>query len=439
VTDPPVPEAPTEPETAPAAEFEPSPPIVTEPALPAEAQAAPREKPPRSRPRDAAVMRAYRTGLPLDGTVEKVIKGGYEVRIGKSRGFCPHSQIDLHRVDPAEEMVGKTFPFRVIQVRRGGDDVVLSRRSLLEEQRLEEAKAVRATLLEGAVLDGHVARIADFGAFVDLGAGVTGLVHVTEMAHNRVASPSEVVSVGDRISVKILKIDETSGKISLSIRQATSDPWLEAAIRLKPGQVIEGSVLRLADFGAFVELADGIEALVPARECPPLPGGWREALAPGTKREFVVLSTEPGRRRATVLPWMGEGVGAAAESVVPGAKLTGKIQKIEGFGLFVWLGPGRVGLVPRAWTGLPPGSRLDARFRPGEDLPVEVHDVSEDGHRIRLGIEGVPREEDREPDTRGRKPGKETPPRVESSAHDAASDTFGTSLGDALRAALQKK
>lgn len=430
MTEPPVPQAPTEPETPPTAE--------TEPAPKGEAPAAPREKPPRSRPRDAAVMRAYRTGLPLDGTVEKVIKGGYEVKIGKGRGFCPHSQIDLHRVDAPEEMVGKTFPFRVIQVRRGGDDVVLSRRALLEEQRVEEAKAVRATLLEGAVLDGHVARIAEFGAFVDLGAGVTGLVHVTEMAHNRVASPAEVVSVGDRVSVKILKIDEASGKISLSIRQATSDPWVEAADRLKPGEVLEGSVLRLAEFGAFVELSDGVEALVPARECPPLPGGWREALAPGTKRAFVVLSTEPSRRRATVLPWMGEGVGAAPEAVVPGAKLTGKIQKIEGFGLFVWLGPGRVGLVPRAWTGLPPGNRLDARFRPGDDLSVEVHDVSEDGHRIRLGIEGVPRGEDHEAESRPRRKGKESP-RPDVPAPEAPQETFGTNLGDALRAALRKK
>lgn len=437
MTEPPVPEASTEPETPPAAETGTTPPAETEPVPPAEAHAAP-PKHPRSRPRDAAVMRAYRTGLPLDGTVEKVIKGGYEVRIGKTRGFCPHSQIDLHRVDAPEEMVGRSFPFRVIQVRRGGDDVVLSRRSLLEEQRLEEAKAVRATLLEGAVLDGHVARIADFGAFVDLGAGVTGLVHVTEMAHNRVASPADVVAVGDRVSVKILKIDEASGKISLSIRQATADPWVEAVGHLKPGQRIEGSVLRLADFGAFVELADGIEALVPARECPPLPGGWREALAPGTKLSFVVLSTEPSRRRATVLPWLGEGFGAAPEAVVPGAKLTGKIQKIEGFGVFVWLGPGRVGLVPRAWSGLPPGARLDARFRPGDDLSVEVHDVSEDGHRIRLGIEGVPRVEDHEPEARTRRPSKEAP-RVEAPAPEGPQETFGTNLGDALRAALRKK
>ncbi len=438
MTEPPVPEASTEPEIPAPAETESPPPAAAEAAPKQEPPAAPREKPPRSRPRDAAVMRAYRTGLPVDGTVERVIKGGYEVTIGKSRGFCPHSQIDLHRVDAPEEMVGKSFPFRVIQVRRGGDDVVLSRRVLLEEQRVEEAKAVRATLLEGAVLDGHVARIADFGAFVDLGAGVTGLVHVTEMAHHRVASPAEVVSVGDRVCVKILKIDEASGKISLSIRQATSDPWVEAADRLKPGQVLEGTVLRLADFGAFVELSDGVEALVPARECPPLPGGWREALAPGTKRAFVVLSTEPSRRRATVLPWMGEGVGVAPDAVVPGAKLTGKIQKIEGFGLFVWLGPGRVGLVPRAWTGLPPGTRLDARFRPGDDLPVEVHDVSEDGHRIRLAIEGVPRGEDPEAPPRPRKPPKESP-RAETSTAEAPQEAFGTNLGDALRAALRKR
>jgi small subunit ribosomal protein S1 len=413
---------------------------VPEPAEPRDEHAVPEpapEKPRRPRPRDPAIMRAFRTGLPLDGTVEKIIKGGYEVKIGKGHGFCPHSQIDLHRVDAPEEMLGKRLPFRVIQVRRGGDDVVLSRRSLLEEQRVEEAKAVRAALLEGAVVDGRVVRLAEFGAFVDLGAGVTGLVHVTEMAHGRVDAPSDVVSPGDRVTVKILKIDEESGKISLSIRHATADPWDAAAERLKPGAVLEGTVVRLADFGAFVEVADGVEVLAPARECPPVPGGWRDALAPGTKRPFVVLAAEPAKRRATVLPWLGEGVGADPSEVVAGATLSGKVQKTEGFGVFVWLAPGKVGLVPRAWTGLPQGARLDGKFHPGADLRVEVVEVSEDGHRIRLGIEGVARREDGDFPQRGKRAERE-PRRPDPHVPAEDQGTFGTNLGDALRAAMKK-
>ena len=135
-------------------------------------------KPQRRKPRDPAVARAFRAGLPVDGKVEKVIKGGYEIQVGRCRGFCPHSQIDLHRVDTPEEHVGKTYKFKILQMRHGGDDVVVSRRALLEADRVEEAKAVRATLIEGTIMQGRVARLADFGAFVDLGAGVTGLVHV---------------------------------------------------------------------------------------------------------------------------------------------------------------------------------------------------------------------------------------------------------------------
>lgn len=395
-------------------------------------------KPRKGRARDPVVMRAYRARIPIDGTVENVIKGGYEVRIGKSRGFCPHSQIDLHRIDTPEEMVGKSFSFRVIQVRRGGDDVVLSRRAILEEERVEEAKSVRATLLEGAVMDGHVARLTDFGAFVDLGAGVTGLVHVTELAHTRVNSPSEVVKPGDRVSVRILKIDESTGKISLSIRQAVADPWDSAGELLRPGAIVEGTVLRLTDFGAFVQVRDGVEVLAPARECPPMEGGWRQALAEGTRRVWIVLASEPERHRATVIPWLGEGVGASPEHVIPGAVLTGKVQKTEGFGVFVWIGPGRVGFVPRAWTGVPPGSRIDSKFRIGDDVKVEVIDVEENGPRIRLGIEGVPRTDEAVPAARSGKSGK-SEVRSDAAPSPESQGTFGTNLGEALRAALKKK
>ena len=136
------------------------------------------ESKPRRKVHNPVLMRAYRSGRPVEGTILRVIKGGYEVRIGKARGFCPHSQVDLHRENHPEEQVGKSYPFRVTQLRRGGEDVVLSRRVLLEEDRADEAKAVRATLVEGAVMQGHVAGTADFGAFIDLGAGVTGLVHI---------------------------------------------------------------------------------------------------------------------------------------------------------------------------------------------------------------------------------------------------------------------
>jgi len=167
-------------------------------------------------------------------------------------------------------------------------------------------------------------------------------------------------------------------------------------------------------------------------------GGWRQALAEGTRRVWIVLASEPERHRATVIPWLGEGVGASPEHVIPGAVLTGKVQKTEGFGVFVWIGPGRVGFVPRAWTGVPPGSRIDSKFRIGDDVKVEVIDVEENGPRIRLGIEGVPRTDEAVPAARSGKSGK-SEVRSDAAPSPESQGTFGTNLGEALRAALKKK
>lgn len=406
---------------------------------------------PKRRPKDAAVARAFRLGLPVEGRVEQVIKGGYEVRVGRSRGFCPHSQIDLHRVENPEEYVGKSYAFRILQMRRGGEDLVLSRRALLEAEKAEEAKAVRATLLEGTVMLGRVAGLADFGAFVDLGAGVMGLVHLSELAHSRVAKVSDAVQVGERVRVKILKLDDTTGRISLSIRQAEEDPWVRLAQAYPVGSVHRGKVLRVTPFGAFVEMARGVEALAPAREFPPASEGFEAAVPPGSERDWLVLSVEAERKRMSIAPAPEPGSPEAAKVEV-GATLQGKVQKAERFGVFVWLGPGKVGLVPAAMTGVPRGTDLGRRFPTGEELTVEVSEVAEDG-RIRLSLPGVEplpapaprapaqarkggdrprRDRDRERD-RGRDR------RDEPAQPAAGSGSFGTSLGDLLRAAMDKK
>lgn len=393
----------------------------------------------RRRPRDPAVARAFRSGLPVDGTVEKVIKGGYEIRVGKCRGFCPHSQIELHHEDHPETHVGRTYRFRITQMRRGGDDLVLSRRALLEEERVDEAKAVRATLIEGAVMQGRVARLADFGAFVDLGAGVTGLVHVSEIAHARVANASEALQVGDRVSVRILRLDEGTGKISLSIRQATEDPWANVAERISAGTVHEGKVVRIADFGAFVEMAPGVEALASAREFPPSPGGFQAGLQEGVVRPWLVLSLDVHRRRMAVAPAPAEGDGAPMPSLEPGAKVRGKVQKPERFGVFVWLAPGRVGLVPNAWTGTPRGADLARLFPIGREVEVTVVEVEDGGRRIRLTMD-----EEATARSRAEAPAKpegaerEGPQRAPENSPQEPEATFGTHLGDALKSALER-
>ncbi len=402
-----------------------------------EASPAAPSKPARHRPKDPAVLRAYRLKIPVEGHVEAVIKGGYEVKVGRCRGFCPHSQIDLHRVDDAESMVGKTLAFRVIQVRRGGDDVVVSRRALLEEERTEESKAVRAALVEGHVVSGRVVRLAEFGAVVDLGAGVTGLAHLTELSHARVHRAEDVLRVGDMVSVKILKLDEGSGKISLSVRQAQDDPWKDVESRFVAGGTYPGVVRRLVEFGAFVEIAPGLEALAPAREFPPAPGGWRQGLEPGTERRWRVMQVDAPRRRISVFPAIEGDDAGVAGTLEAGAKVRGRVQKVEPFGVFVWLSPGKVGLLPRAWSGVT-GPLDDRRFPVGSEIEVDVVEIVENGRRIRLSVGGAHlREADPRPAPR---PRPERPPRDESPKPPPSESggSFGTNLGDMLRAALKK-
>jgi small subunit ribosomal protein S1 len=382
--------------------------------------------------RNPALVRAWRTGRPVLGTVERVIKGGYEVRVGRARGFCPHSQIELHREDHPEQRVGREYAFRVTQVRRGGEDVVLSRRALLEEERADEAKAVRATLLEGAITVGRVAGVAEFGAFIDLGAGVMGLAHISELSHGHVGRVEDAVTPGQAVQVKILKIRE-DGRISLSVRQAAEDPWKQAAQRLRPGELHRGTVRRLADFGAFVELAPGIEALAPASEFPPSASGWREGLEPGAVRDFVVLSVDPAERRVAVAV---PGPGGAAGPLVCDTQREGRVQRVERYGVFVWLGPGQVGLLPREWTGQEPGVDLRKPYRIGDTVEVRVVEVAEGGRRIRLASPGVSTEPKAAPAPRRRPRDPELVRERETAPEPQGS--FGTSLADKLRAALER-
>lgn len=377
-----------------------------------------------------SLIRAFRTGRAIEGKIEKVIKGGYEVKIGRARGFCPHSQIALEREDDPESKLGETYLFRVTQIRRGGEDVVLSRRAILEEQRAEEAKAVRATLIKGAVMRGRVAGIATFGAFVDLGAGVQGLAHISELSHRRVTAVDQAVKAGDTVQVRILSLNDSTGKISLSIRQAEEDPWAGIAKRFEPGKVYPGSVTRLADFGAFVELAPGVEALAPASEFPPVDGGWNAGLEIGTSGDWYVLSVDARARRISLTP-----PGDATEPLPPleeKAELRGKVQRVERYGIFVWLGPGRVGLMPRALSGAPEGADLRRRFSIGADVEVTVVEITEGGRRIRLAKKGVrAKPEDRPAERPARSEREETKP-------DEPPESFGTSLADKLRAALER-
>ena len=256
--------------------------------------------------RGAATLRqledAFHARLPVEGKVERAVKGGFEVRIAGQRAFCPVSQIDLVRnTDPAEHD-GRVYAFRIIEFKDGGKNLVVSRRALLQEEQQANAVEVRKAIVPGAVITGRVASVRDFGAFIDLGAGVQGLLHVSEMGWSRVADTGQVASPGDEITVKVLRVDEDGQKIALGLKQLTDDPWTTVATAYEVGQTRQGRVTRLAEFGAFVELEPGVEGLAHVSTFAPGGGSraWTRAVPVGTTAAFEILSIDPEKKRIGV-------------------------------------------------------------------------------------------------------------------------------------------
>lgn len=244
---------------------------------------------------------AFRSGLPVEGKVERAVKGGYEVRIARQRAFCPISQIDIVRSDaPAHE--GRVYQFRIVEYKEGGRNLVVSRRALLEEQQRAAAADVRLSIVPGAVMIGRVTSVREFGAFVDLGGGVQGLLHVSEMQWSRVSDASQVVKPGDEITVKVLNVDESKQKISLGLKQLTSDPWSRVQDTYQIGQVRTGRVTRIAEFGAFVELEPGVEALAHASTFSPTgrTERWSSLVPLGMTGAFEIVSLDLEKKRIGV-------------------------------------------------------------------------------------------------------------------------------------------
>jgi small subunit ribosomal protein S1 len=241
---------------------------------------------------------AFRTGLPVEGKVEREVKGGYEVRVARQRAFCPVSRIDIVRnTDPAQH-IGRVYRFQITEFKDGGRNLVVSRRMLLEQEQKAHAAEARKAIVEGAVITGRVVSVRDFGAFVELGGGIQGLLHVSEMSWARVPDPSQVVKPGDTIAVKVLKVDADTDKISLGLKQLLGDPWLNAGETYHSGQLRSGPVTRVADFGVFVELEPGIEGLVPASETGiGRDGDLKKAFPAGRDIQFVVVDVDAGSRR----------------------------------------------------------------------------------------------------------------------------------------------
>jgi small subunit ribosomal protein S1 len=381
---------------------------------------------------DRQLEDAFHTRLPVEGKVERAVKGGYEVRIGRQRAFCPISQIDTPRAAPSTHE-GHVYEFRIIEYKEGGKNIVVSRRALLEEEERASAAEVRRSIVAGAVVTGRVTSVRDFGAFIDLGGGVQGLLHVSEMGWSRISDTSQVVKPGEEITVKVLRVDDDKQKISLGLKQLTADPWSRVHETYEVGQVRTGRVTRVAEFGAFVELEPGVEGLAHASTFAPTgrSKGWSTLAAPGMTGVFEILSIDLEKKRIGValVPEGSARAGATAPSqleIVPGARLTGKVERHEKFGVFVFLAPGRTGLIPLSETGVPKESDIARAFPIGADVEVVVLEVDPSGRRIRLSAKAVldahEADEVREYTER----------------EDAPAERFG-SLADKLRGALKPR
>src|SRR3954447_15102874 len=251
---------------------------------------------------------AVATGLPVEGVVTAVNKGGFEVDVGGVRAFCPLSQIELRPVDDPAVYVGRRLPFRVSRYEedRRGTNVVLSRRALLEEEARGRAEETRGKVVVGAVLPGVVTAIKDFGAFVDVG-GIEGLLPASEISFERSTPPADVLSVGQSVTVQVMRVEKRDDprrpeQVSFSLKALERDPWQDAAAQFPPGTFVRGQVMRAEPFGAFVQLAPGVEGLLHISE---LGGGKplrhaRDAVKPGDAIEVAVLALDPDKRRISL-------------------------------------------------------------------------------------------------------------------------------------------
>lgn len=327
---------------------------------------------------------AHRNKIPVQGRVTETCKGGFRVNVAGKTAFCPVSQMDATYVDNPDSYVGGDFEFLISRIEEKGRNIVVSRRELLERQIAEQREQFLKTVSAGEIVEGRVTRLMPYGAFVELIPGVEGMVHISEISWSRVEKPEDAVSVNDPVSVKILDISEPeeSGRqtrISLSIKQALQDPWQNIGEKFKHGDKVEGRVTRCADFGAFVEIAPGVEGLVHISEMSYKKRVIRaqDMVSPGDTIPVMIKSIDPENRRISLSmkeaegdPWLN-----IEQRYQAGQKLTGSIEKKETFGYFVALEPGVVGLLPI--------SKINAAANVKEIESRKVDD------QIRVSIEAV--------------------------------------------------
>ncbi|HZR70463.1 MAG TPA: 30S ribosomal protein S1 [Burkholderiales bacterium] len=334
--------------------------------------------------------KALENGSLVKGVISGKVKGGLTVMTNGIRAFLPGSLVDIRPVKDTTPYEGKEMEFKVIKLDRKRNNVVVSRRAVLEASQGAEREALLASLQEGATVKGIVKNITDYGAFVDLG-GIDGLLHITDLAWRRVKHPSEVLSVGDEVQAKVLKFDTEKNRVSLGLKQLGEDPWVGLSRRYPPGTRLFGKVTNLTDYGAFVEVEQGIEGLVHVSEM-----DWTnknvhpsKVVQLGDEVEVMILEIDEERRRISLgmkqcmpNPWE-----EFAMNFKKGDKVKGQIKSITDFGIFIGLQGGIDGLVhlsDLSWST--PGEEAVRQFKKGEEAEAVVLSIDVERERISLGI-----------------------------------------------------
>ncbi len=338
----------------------------------------------------SALEKAFEKEEIVKGLISGKVKGGFTVDIGEIRAFLPGSLVDVRPVRDAAYLEGKEQEFKVIKLDRRRNNVVVSRRAVVEQEYSAEREALLQNLQEGQIVDGVVKNLTDYGAFLDLG-GIDGLLHITDMAWRRVKHPSEVVAVGDTIRVKVLKFDRERNRVSLGLKQLGDDPWIALARRYPVGTRVFGKVTNIADYGSFVEIEEGVEGQVHVSEM-----DWtnknvnpNKVVALGDEVEVMVLDIDEDRRRISLgmkqcqqNPWE-----EFDQNHAKGDRVAGKIKSITDFGIFIGLDGGIDGLVHLSdisWNV--PGEEAVRQYKKGQEVEAVVLAVDPERERISLGI-----------------------------------------------------
>jgi len=334
--------------------------------------------------------KAFEADEIVTGRISGKVKGGFTVELGDVRAFLPGSLVDVRPIRDTTYLEGKDIEFKIIKLDQRRNNVVVSRRAVVEEEYSAEREALLEQLQEGMVLRGIVKNLTDYGAFLDLG-GIDGLLHITDMAWKRVKHPSEMVNIGDEIDVKVLKFDRERNRVSLGLKQLGEDPWNDISRRYPTSTRLFGKVTNITDYGCFVEIEDGVEGLVHVSEM-----DWTnknvnpgKLVNVGDEVEVMILDIDEDRRRISLgmkqcqpNPW-----DAFAASHTKGDKVVGQIKSITDFGIFIGLEGGIDGLVhlsDLSWSE--PGEEAVRQFKKGEELEAVVIAIDPERERISLGL-----------------------------------------------------